>query len=60
MGNKELVEYFKGYISMKARHLYVPKGNCGMSVLIFRGINNGIPRGREPTQEFFGSRERKT
>jgi len=35
MGNKELVEYFKGYKAMKARHAYGPKGHRGMSVLIF-------------------------
>eukprot|EP01018_Ginkgo_biloba_P035339 Gb_06157 [translate_table: standard] len=35
MGNKELLEYFKGYKAMKARHAYGPKGHRGMSVLIF-------------------------
>ncbi|GLJ47294.1 hypothetical protein SUGI_0998700 [Cryptomeria japonica] len=35
MGNKELLDYFKGYKAMKARHAYGPKGHRGMSVLIF-------------------------
>eukprot|EP01018_Ginkgo_biloba_P024771 Gb_11727 [translate_table: standard] len=35
MGNKELLEYFKGYKAMKARHAYGPHGHRGMSVLIF-------------------------
>ncbi|KAH9299220.1 hypothetical protein KI387_030902, partial [Taxus chinensis] len=35
MGNKELLDYFRGYKAMKARHAYGPKGHRGMSVLIF-------------------------
>merc|ERR1711915_136334 len=35
IGNKELVELFKGYKAMKVRHAYGPNGHLGMSVLIF-------------------------
>ncbi|GLJ47297.1 hypothetical protein SUGI_0998730 [Cryptomeria japonica] len=41
MGNKELLEYFKGYKAMKARHAYGPKGHRGMSVLIFEESGMG-------------------
>lgn len=41
MGNKELLEYFKGYKAMKAKHAYGPKGHRGMSVLIFESSAMG-------------------
>ncbi|WOL14274.1 hypothetical protein Cni_G23054 [Canna indica] len=35
MGNQELLDYFRSYDPVKARHSYGPTGHRGMSVLIF-------------------------
>ncbi|KDP38895.1 hypothetical protein JCGZ_05052 [Jatropha curcas] len=41
MGNQELLDYFKSYAAVKARHSYGPQGHRGMSVLIFGGTAAG-------------------
>ncbi|KAF2293757.1 hypothetical protein GH714_004507 [Hevea brasiliensis] len=35
MGNRELLDHFKTYTAVKARHSYGPQGHRGISVLIF-------------------------
>lgn len=35
MGNQELLDHFKAYAALKARHSYGPQGHRGMSMLIF-------------------------
>ncbi|KAF2319737.1 hypothetical protein GH714_018439 [Hevea brasiliensis] len=35
MGNQELLDHFKSYAALKARHSYGPQGHRGMSILIF-------------------------
>ncbi|XP_002528614.3 protein SUPPRESSOR OF GENE SILENCING 3 [Ricinus communis] len=35
MGNQELLDHFKPYAALKARHSYGPQGHRGMSMLIF-------------------------
>lgn len=35
MGNQELLDYFRSYDAVKARHSYGPQGHRGISVLIF-------------------------
>ncbi|KAJ9158635.1 hypothetical protein P3X46_024200 [Hevea brasiliensis] len=35
MGNQELLDHFKSYAALKARHSYGPQGHRGMSMLIF-------------------------
>ncbi|XP_058007016.1 protein SUPPRESSOR OF GENE SILENCING 3 isoform X2 [Hevea brasiliensis] len=35
MGNRELLDHFKTYAALKARHSYGPQGHRGISVLIF-------------------------
>lgn len=41
MGNQELLDYFKDYAAVKARHSYGPQGHRGMSILIFESSANG-------------------
>lgn len=52
MGNKELLEYFKGYKAMKARHSYGPQGHRGMSVLIFENSSMGYLEAERLHQHF--------
>lgn len=35
MGSQELLDYFRDYAALKARHSYGPRGHRGISVLIF-------------------------
>uniref|UniRef100_A0A803L530 Uncharacterized protein n=1 Tax=Chenopodium quinoa TaxID=63459 RepID=A0A803L530_CHEQI len=42
MGNPELLEYFKGYAAVRAKHSYGPKGHRGFSVLIFESSAMGF------------------
>jgi len=53
MGNKELLEYFKGYKAMRARHAYGPKGHRGMSVLIFEESAMGYLEAERLQKQFF-------
>ncbi|MED6192007.1 Protein SUPPRESSOR OF GENE SILENCING [Stylosanthes scabra] len=41
MGNQELLDYFRTYDAVKARHSYGPQGHRGTSVLIFEGSATG-------------------
>ena len=41
MGNQELLDHFKSYAALKARHSYGPQGHRGMSVLIFDDTTAG-------------------
>eukprot|EP00249_Psilotum_nudum_P015611 c25425_g1_i1 orf=403-3063(-) len=41
MGNRELLDLFKDYNVMKARHSYGPQGHRGMSVVIFNDSPTG-------------------
>lgn len=52
MGNKELLEYFKGYKAMKARHAYGPQGHRGMSMLIFENASMGYLEAERLHQHF--------
>uniref|UniRef100_A0A803KNL0 Uncharacterized protein n=1 Tax=Chenopodium quinoa TaxID=63459 RepID=A0A803KNL0_CHEQI len=42
MGNQELIDYFKGYAAVRAKHSYGPKGHRGISVLIFESSAMGF------------------
>ena len=41
MGNQELMDYFKLYNPMRARHAYGPKGHRGLSFLLFEASPAG-------------------
>lgn len=41
MGNQELLDYFRAYEAVKARHSYGPLGHRGMSILIFEASAMG-------------------
>ncbi|CAA7396502.1 unnamed protein product [Spirodela intermedia] len=41
MGNQELLDYFRAYEAVKARHSYGPQGHRGMSILIFEASAMG-------------------
>ncbi|CAI0430974.1 unnamed protein product [Linum tenue] len=41
MGNQELLDYFRSYAAVRARHSYGPQGHRGMSLLIFEGSSRG-------------------
>ncbi|XP_078434465.1 XS domain-containing protein / XS zinc finger domain-containing protein-like protein [Wolffia australiana] len=41
MGNQELLDYFKSYEAVKARHSYGPQGHRGISLLIFEATAIG-------------------
>ncbi|XP_047311589.1 protein SUPPRESSOR OF GENE SILENCING 3-like [Impatiens glandulifera] len=52
MGNPELLEYFKEYAAVKARHSYGPQGHRGMSVLIFESSAMGYIEADRLTTHF--------
>uniref|UniRef100_A0A6N2L144 XS domain-containing protein n=1 Tax=Salix viminalis TaxID=40686 RepID=A0A6N2L144_SALVM len=41
MGNQELLNYFRGYAAVKARHSYGPQSHRGMSALVFESSARG-------------------
>ena len=52
MGNKELLDIFKDYSPMKARHAYGPQGHRGMSVVIFAESPTGYFNAERLAKEF--------
>lgn len=56
MGNKELLELFKDYTVMKARHAYGPQGHRGLSLLIFADSPTGYMNADRLVKHFKDSR----
>ncbi|KAL9233399.1 hypothetical protein vseg_008408 [Gypsophila vaccaria] len=54
MGNQELLEYFKDYTAVRAKHSYGPMGHRGMSVLIFDGSAMGYLEAERLHKHFLG------
>ncbi|XP_074307861.1 protein SUPPRESSOR OF GENE SILENCING 3-like [Silene latifolia] len=54
MGNQELLDYFKDYAAVRAKHSYGPKGHRGMSVLIFDGSAIGYLEAERLHKLFLG------
>lgn len=54
MGNQELLDYFKGYAAVKAKHSYGPKGHRGFSVLIFESSAVGYVEAERLHRHFVG------
>ncbi|CAO2817438.1 unnamed protein product [Amaranthus hypochondriacus] len=54
MGNQELIEYFKDYPAVRAKHSYGPKGHRGMSVLIFDSSAVGYAEAERLHKHFLG------
>lgn len=54
MGNQELLDYFREYAAVKARHSYGPKGHRGMSVLIFESSAMGYVDAERLHKHFLG------
>lgn len=52
MGNPELLDYFRSYEAVKARHSYGPKGHRGMSVLIFESSAVGYTEAERLSKHF--------
>ena len=52
MGNQELLDYFRTYEAVKARHSYGPQGHRGMSILVFESSAMGYLEA-ERLQEHF-------
>ncbi|KAK9078487.1 hypothetical protein SSX86_002544 [Deinandra increscens subsp. villosa] len=52
MGNQELLEYFRSYEAVRARHSYGPKGHRGMSVLIFESSPVGYAEAVRMSEHF--------
>lgn len=52
MGNKELLEMFKQYSPVKARHAYGPQGHRGMSLVIFAESPTGYYQAERLTKAF--------
>ncbi|CAN0865154.1 Protein SUPPRESSOR OF GENE SILENCING 3 [Linum grandiflorum] len=42
MGNQELLDYFRQYAAVKAKHSYGPQGHRGMSLLLFETSSRGF------------------
>lgn len=56
MGNKELLDLFKDYNVIKARHAYGPQGHRGMSVVIFADSPTGYMNAEHLVNHFKDSR----
>ncbi|KAK9735600.1 hypothetical protein RND81_04G215200 [Saponaria officinalis] len=54
MGNQELLDYFKDYFPVRAKHSYGPTGHRGMSVLIFDGSAVGYVHAENLHKHFLG------
>lgn len=52
MGNQELLDYFREYAAVKARHSYGPQGHRGMSVLIFESTAVGYLEAERLSKHF--------
>lgn len=54
MGSPELLNYFKDYAAVKAKHSYGPKGHRGRSVLIFDSSAMGYGEAERLHKHFLG------
>lgn len=54
MGTQELLDYFKSYNAVRAKHSYGPKGHRGMSVLIFDSNSVGYAEAERLHKHFLG------
>lgn len=52
MGNSELLDYFKSFAAVRARHSYGPQGHRGMSVLIFEASAVGYVEAERLSKHF--------
>ncbi|KAL2941271.1 Protein SUPPRESSOR OF GENE SILENCING 3 [Bienertia sinuspersici] len=54
MGNQELLDMFKGYAAVRAKHSYGPMGHRGFSVLIFESSAVGYLEAERLHKQFIG------
>ena len=54
MGNQELIDNFKGYAVVRAKHAYGPMGHRGFSVVIFESSAVGYVEAERLHRQFLG------